>query len=128
MVFDGFSQITGQIFGKRSLSPSISPSKTVEGLLGGWLCCIGAAFMAAGWVHLSWIHALAFGLTTGFVCFCGDMLASWYKRIVKIKDYSNWLPGQGGFLDRFDSFLLTGVVYYLLQIIIFKYYFQQFTA
>jgi phosphatidate cytidylyltransferase len=49
------------------------------------------------------------------------MLASWYKRKTGVKDYSNWLPGQGGFLDRFDSFLVTGSVYFILYSLIFKH-------
>jgi phosphatidate cytidylyltransferase len=114
LVFDGFCQITGQLFGKHQLVPKISPTKTVEGLFGGWLCCIFAALMAADWVSLDLYTALLFGLFTGFTCFLGDLLASWYKRRVQVKDYSNWLPGQGGFLDRFDSFLFTAAIYYLL--------------
>lgn len=127
LVFDGFCQITGQLFGKHLLAPSVSPTKTVEGLIGGWLCCIGAALLGADWVQLSLPNAAMFGLFTGLISFTGDMLASWYKRMVQVKDYSNWLPGQGGFLDRFDSFLLTGAVYFLLHIAIFKDYFERFT-
>jgi phosphatidate cytidylyltransferase len=123
MVFDGFSQITGQIFGKRKLCPSISPAKTWEGFLGGWFCCCAVAVMAASWVSFSAATGFLFGVITGISALCGDILASWYKRITKVKDYSNWLPGQGGFLDRFDSFLTTGAVYYLLTEFIFRNYF-----
>lgn len=126
MVFDGFCQITGQLFGKHQLAPSISPAKTIEGLAGGWFFCTGTAVATATWVHLSLTEAAIFGLATGGICFCGDITASWYKRVVKVKDYSNWLPGQGGFLDRFDSFLLTGAFYFLLYLLIFKDYFSQF--
>jgi phosphatidate cytidylyltransferase len=120
LVFDGFCQITGQLFGKHQLVPKVSPAKTREGLAGGWLFCIAAAIMAAGWVSLSLSRAIFFGLLTGLTCFIGDLLASYYKRKVQVKDYSNWLPGQGGFLDRFDSFLCTAAVYYFLYIIIFR--------
>src|SRR5689334_11525825 len=99
MVFDGFSQIIGQIAGKHQLAPSISPAKTWEGLIGGWLFCIATALSTAGWIPVQFTEALGFGFMTGLSCFTGDMLASWYKRKVKVKDYSNWLPGQGGFLD-----------------------------
>jgi phosphatidate cytidylyltransferase len=120
LVFDGFCQISGQLFGKHQLVPKISPAKTVEGLIGGWLCCLVAAMMASDWVPFDRQNALLFGLLTGLTCLIGDLLASWYKRKVKVKDYSNWLPGQGGFLDRFDSFLCTASVYYLLFITIFN--------
>lgn len=120
MVFDGFCQITGQLFGKTALVPAISPSKTVEGLVGGWLFCTGVAAASAGWIALPWYKGILFGVLTGATAFTGDICASWYKRKMKVKDYSNWLPGQGGFLDRFDSFLAAGALYYLLLITIFK--------
>jgi phosphatidate cytidylyltransferase len=117
LIFDAFGQITGQLFGKNLLAPGISPTKTIEGLTGGWFFCIISAILGAEWVHLSFVQALAFGLFTGLVSFSGDMLASWFKRLKKIKDYSNWLPGQGGFLDRFDSFLFTGAIYFLYSVL-----------
>ena len=126
LVFDGFCQITGQIFGKHQLAPRVSPAKTKEGLIGGWLFCLIAAALAANWVKVSLPVSLLFGLLTGFSSFIGDMTASWYKRKVNVKDYSTWLPGQGGFLDRFDSFLMTGMVYYLLYITIFRDRFSAF--
>lgn len=126
LVFDGFCQITGQLFGKKQLAPKISPSKTREGLAGGWLSCIVAAMLAASWVSLSLVEAILFGLLTGLASFIGDMLASVYKRKAGVKDYSNWLPGQGGFLDRFDSFFFTASVYSLLYIANFTATFELF--
>jgi phosphatidate cytidylyltransferase len=117
LIFDAFGQITGQLFGKNLLAPGISPTKTIEGLTGGWLFCIISAILGAEWVHVSFVQALTFGLFTGLASFCGDMLASWFKRLKKIKDYSNWLPGQGGFLDRFDSFIFTGAIYFLCSVL-----------
>lgn len=126
LVFDGFCQVSGQLFGKQRIATSVSPSKTWEGLAGGWLLCIAAAAMGLAWINLDWPAALVFGLISGFTGFIGDMLASWYKRQVHVKDYSKWLPGQGGFLDRFDSFLLTGAAYYLLYSITFSPYLKMF--
>jgi phosphatidate cytidylyltransferase len=123
LVFDGFCQVTGQLLGRHPISLSISPSKTWEGLAGGWICCIAAALLAMAWLKkdttLPYFGFLS-GLFTGLIAFIGDLAASYYKRKLKVKDYSNWLPGQGGFLDRFDSFLLTGSIYYLLYITVFK--------
>ena len=120
LVFDGFCQITGQLFGKHALVPAISPTKTWEGLAGGWVCCVIAAMLAANWISLPVSTSVVFGVLTGATSFIGDILASFYKRITGIKDYSNWLPGQGGFLDRFDSLLCSAAVYYLLYITTFK--------
>lgn len=125
-IFDGFCQVTGQIWGKRALAPSVSPAKTIEGFIGGWLFCILAAMLVSGWLGISLSIAILAGVVTGFASFCGDMLASFYKRKLRIKDYSNWLPGQGGFLDRFDSLLFTGMIYYITGILIFKDRFSLF--
>ena len=62
------------------------------------------------------INSLVFGMLFSGTCFFGDLLASWYKRICNIKDYSNLLPGHGGILDRYDSLIATGVVYYLVNL------------
>lgn len=120
LIFDAFCQITGQLFGRTPLVPSISPGKTIEGLIGGFFCCMLVAAFTSDWVHFSRITGLLFGMVTIASSFTGDILASSYKRKIGIKDYSNWLPGQGGFLDRFDSFLFTGFVYYILHVFIFK--------
>jgi len=116
-IFDAFGQITGQLFGKRQLVPKISLAKTIEGLIGGWAFCIISALLGAAWVDITLAEGLLFGLFTGLTSFCGDVLASWFKRRQQIKDYSNWLPGQGGFLDRFDSFIFTGCLYYLVSLL-----------
>jgi phosphatidate cytidylyltransferase len=117
LIFDAFCQITGQLWGRRALLPAVSPHKTKEGLAGGWICCIIAAGLAANWVPLPLPAGLALGLFTGLTSFCGDTLSSFYKRRLGIKDFSNWLPGQGGFLDRFDSLLVTGFVYYIASVL-----------
>lgn len=119
LVFDGFCQITGQLFGRHLLAPAVSPAKTWEGLAGGTLFCVIAALMCADWVESGLLSAACFGLGTAAAGFTGDLLASFYKRKAGIKDYSNWLPGQGGFLDRFDSFLVAGATYFLLPLTIF---------
>ncbi|MGZ3882166.1 MAG: phosphatidate cytidylyltransferase, partial [Flavisolibacter sp.] len=60
---------------------------------------------------------VAFGLFTALTGFAGDLLASRYKRIAGIKDYSNLLPGQGGFLDRFDGFMMAAFCYSLVHLL-----------
>ena len=111
-IFDGFSQVSGQMFGTHRLLPRISPGKTWEGLMGGSLFCLTAAIIARDWVSLSLTQALLTGLATAALSFAGDILASAVKRATRIKDYSQLLPGHGGFLDRFDSFLMTGAGFF----------------
>ncbi|MGD1867868.1 MAG: phosphatidate cytidylyltransferase [Phormidesmis sp.] len=114
-IFDGFSQVSGQLFGKHQLLPRISPGKTLEGLIGGTLFCVVAAEIARSWVSLSPTEALFIGLGTAALSFTGDILASAVKRLVQVKDYSNLLPGHGGILDRFDSLIIVGTGYAVLS-------------
>jgi phosphatidate cytidylyltransferase len=118
IVFDAFCQIAGQLFGKSKIAPVISPAKTWEGFSGGLIFCCIATLLMAKWDYV-WQLAIVMSIFTSFASLSGDLLASWNKRNVMIKDYSHWLPGQGGFLDRFDSFIMTGAFYYLLYILLF---------
>ncbi len=102
-VFDAFSQISGQLFGKRKLVPGISPGKTVEGLAGGLIAALTIAMLTGVWTDLKWFQILILGSGTALFSFGGDLSASWVKRRFAVKDFSTMLPGQGGFLDRFDS-------------------------
>jgi phosphatidate cytidylyltransferase len=105
LTFDGFSQIAGQLFGKRKLVPKISPGKTIEGLAGGFVVAVATAFYI-------WDKPL----TAAIICIAalaGDLLASYYKRISGVKDYSNLIPGHGGVLDRFDSLIFAGAFIWL---------------
>ncbi|WP_313982820.1 phosphatidate cytidylyltransferase [Xanthocytophaga flavus] len=113
-IFDGFSQILGQLLGKHKLVSHISPNKTIEGLAGGILFTILVAFLTRDWVQVSVQKAILYGILTSLFSLSGDLLASYFKRLNHIKDYSNILPGHGGFLDRFDSLMMTGAAYYLL--------------
>jgi phosphatidate cytidylyltransferase len=104
---DGFAQVVGQLFGRTPLAPRISPAKTVEGLAGGLIAAIVVAALASGILLPQWslLQYSMLALATGFAGLTGDLSASWVKRRAGIKDYSAALPGQGGFLDRFDSLL-----------------------
>ena len=107
-IFDSFSQITGQIVGRRRILPAISPNKTLEGLLGGTIIALLSAALLCGLYPESFIRVVA--LTAGIIvcAFFGDISASYYKRKFGVKDFSNLIPGHGGFLDRFDSLIGAG--------------------
>jgi len=107
-IFDSFSQITGQFFGKHKIIPKISPNKTIEGTIGGFIIAmVSSLLMRNLYDGLSWGTII---MTTGliFFAFLGDLLASIYKRRYNVKDYSKIIPGHGGFLDRFDSLIAGG--------------------
>jgi phosphatidate cytidylyltransferase len=114
--FDGFSQAGGQLAGRRRLAPSVSPGKTVEGFLIGVAGAIVCALLLrrAGNVRLASALLLAFTVSTAGVT--GDLAASWVKRRANLKDFGTILPGHGGVLDRFDSFLAAAAAVFVVSI------------
>jgi phosphatidate cytidylyltransferase len=117
-VLDSYSQITGQLFGKHTLAPKISPSKTIEGAIGGTLAALLTAFVFRSFTGLSPVNSIITGLFLSCSGITGDLVASRYKRYFRIKDYSTLLPGQGGFIDRFNSFLAGITVFTIIELII----------
>jgi phosphatidate cytidylyltransferase len=108
VTFDGFSQVAGNLFGRRALAPTISPSKTFEGTLGGFALAAVMAILLRPLVHWSAAQSLVACFWIVAAGLSGDLLASWVKRTSGVKDFGRILPGHGGVLDRFDSFLLAG--------------------
>lgn len=111
---DAFAQVTGQMFGRRPLSPRLSPSKTVEGAAGGFLfaALLGAALgPAVGWGWAGGAGAAAIVAAAGAL---GDLAESAWKRALGIKDFSALLGAQGGVLDRFDGLIFAAPIYFLL--------------
>jgi phosphatidate cytidylyltransferase len=102
---DGFSQVTGQLVGRVKLAPRVSPRKTVEGLAGGLIAAVVVALLLRELLGARLQATVAIALLAGVAGLVGDLAASWVKRRAGIKDFSAALPGQGGFLDRFDSLL-----------------------
>ncbi len=115
MVFDAFSQLSGQLFGRKKLIPSVSPNKTVAGLIGGFIFATLTATFMGPLIGSTLAIALISGLIVATFALAGDLLASIYKRQFNVKDFSRILPGHGGFLDRFDSLIMGGAGMYLLN-------------
>lgn len=111
----------GKKLGKHKLSTisaaagSASPNKTVEGALAGFVCCTLLSVLGA-WL-MQWpywvVTGAMYGLIISFVALIGDLTASMMKRDAKMKDSGTLLPGHGGLLDRFDSYILTAPVAYI---------------
>jgi phosphatidate cytidylyltransferase len=118
---DTFAYLTGRLIGRTPLFPRISPKKTIEGTLGGAVVTMVAAWLLQGYLlfplNASVMFTLLTGLTVAVMGVLGDLVESKFKRQLNIKDSGNILPGHGGILDRFDSFLLVvPSVYLLLQV------------
>ena len=112
-IFDAFSQISGQLWGKRKIAPGISPNKTVGGTVGGAVFALISAYFLRSLTNGSVPETLVLAFGIIVFAFFGDIAASFYKRKFGVKDYSNLIPGHGGFLDRFDS-LIAGAAWVAL--------------
>ena len=104
----------GRAFGKHKLAPSISPGKTVEGLIGGLLFAAAGAAVATltFFQELPFQWSIPLGLVLAGVGVFGDLAESAMKRGSKTKDAASILPGHGGFLDRLDSLLFGAPILY----------------
>jgi phosphatidate cytidylyltransferase len=104
-VGDSGAYYVGKNFGRRKMSPEISPNKTFEGLAGSVVATYVAAAVAAVVLDLglSAVHVVALATILAAAAPLGDLVESLFKRDSGIKDSSNLLPGHGGFLDRTDS-------------------------
>ena len=104
----------GTLFGRHQLAPTISPKKTVEGLVGGFFGAIIVAYTARWWFlpELSGLDCLILATLLTITGLWGDLTESAMKRSVGTKDSGGILPGHGGMLDRLDSLLFTAPVFY----------------
>jgi len=114
VVSDSAQYYTGRAFGRRPLSPAISPKKTVEGAIGGVVFGTIAMTLGGRYIFGSplWVLALL-GATISLLGIVGDLFESLLKRSAGVKDSSNLIPGHGGVLDRIDSWLFTAPAYYM---------------
>ena len=113
----------GRAFGKRPLWAEISPRKTVEGSIGGFVCAIAAAWIARAWFapYLRPWDAVVLGVLVGVFAQVGDLVESLLKRDAHAGDSSDIIPGHGGVLDRFDSLYFGApIVFYYLKYVIFQ--------
>ena len=109
----------GKTLGKIRITPTVSPNKTLAGLLGGVLSTtLLATILGPLLTPMSWLHSLGAGVMIGMSGFCGDVVMSAIKRDLGVKDSGKLLPGHGGILDRLDSLIYTAPLFFH-----FYYYF-----
>lgn len=116
---DSGAFFVGRSRGRHKLAPLLSPNKTVEGCVGGFVCAILAAVLYGlilRWCgyHVQLAVMAVYGFLGSLAGQAGDLAFSAIKRECGIKDYSNLLPGHGGMLDRFDSTIFTAPLLELL--------------
>lgn len=112
---DTVAYAVGRFYGHRPIAPVVSPKKTVEGTLAGFVGTVLVVLVAGK--SLAWMSSGQFfilGLVLATAAPLGDLFESFLKRASHVKDAGTIIPGHGGILDRFDSLLFTGVAAYYL--------------
>ena len=119
-LMDTAAYAAGKTLGRHKLASGLSPKKTWEGAVAGFLGAVGTAYMLARVLRPEGLGphgALALGATVGVCGQLSDLAESLVKRAVGAKDSGTLLPGHGGVLDRFDSMILAApAAYYLMSL------------
>jgi len=122
-VTDAGAYFSGLLFGKRKPFPLVSPKKTVEGYIGGFIVGTLAMVIYGMIIVFATLHTVVFyalilyGIIGAAATHLGDLAFSLIKREYEIKDYGSLLRGHGGMLDRFDSMVLAAPAIYLLMLV-----------
>jgi phosphatidate cytidylyltransferase len=122
--YDVTAYFTGCYLGKHKLNKDISPKKTWEGAAGGLVAAVAAALICWNlffpWYISCW-QAVCLGVIIAAFAQLSDLAESLIKRSAGVKDSSNILPGHGGVLDRFDSFIFTAPVLYYVALSLVRF-------
>jgi len=116
---DSGAYFSGIYLGKHKLAPRLSPKKSVEGSIGGFLSAIvimmlyGLILKLMGYT-VNFAVIGVYGFLGSLACQIGDLSFSAVKRVAGVKDYGSLIPGHGGILDRFDSMFWTAAMIELL--------------
>ncbi|MFV0531224.1 MAG: phosphatidate cytidylyltransferase [Flavobacteriales bacterium] len=113
MVNDTFAYLIGMKFGKHKLAPKISPKKTIEGFVGGFIFSMILGIILYYYYPQNYFNWIIIAFITSILGTVGDLIESKLKREANVKDSSNIIPGHGGFLDRLDSFIFAMPFIYL---------------
>lgn len=116
---DTGAYFTGKRFGKRKMAPSVSPNKTIEGLIGGATLAVVVTWGSAALMDIPFVSLgslLLISVITVMASVLGDLVESMFKRAAGVKDSGNLLPGHGGILDRIDSLTAALPVFALLYL------------
>ena len=116
---DTGAYLTGMTFGRHKLFERISPKKTWEGFIGGFTAAIIVAWLLSDWFgvvdKIQWVVISIIISISGTY---GDLIESMLKRSTGVKDSGNIMPGHGGFLDRFDSAIISFPLVYLFILLV----------
>lgn len=113
---DTGAYLVGMRYGKKKLAPTLSPGKTMEGVIGGFVLMLVFLFIGLFVFKISsdkWLGLAILAVVMVFFSIIGDLFESLFKRIAKVKDSGHMIPGHGGILDRLDSLLAAAPIFAL---------------
>jgi phosphatidate cytidylyltransferase len=119
-ISDVLQYVVGKLFGRTKLAPKVSPSKTVEGLVGGGALAVGVGTALYWATPFTPMQAAAMSTVIVMAGFFGGLALSAVKRSLGAKDWGQMIEGHGGMLDRLDSVCFAAPVFFHLC----RYFFQ----
>jgi len=116
---DTGAYIAGKLLGRHKILPSVSPGKSWEGFVGGYVFSLAVAAFFVYYAHIDiaflWLVPYVFYLNAAALS--GDLFESFLKRRVGVKDSGTLLPGHGGVLDRIDGLLFVAIAYFIVRLL-----------
>jgi phosphatidate cytidylyltransferase len=125
---DTAAYFVGKFYGKNKMAPNLSPGKTWEGSVAGFLFAVVIGAVAGAIIRMPQPHGLILGALIGVFGQVGDLAESALKRELGIKDFGNLIPGHGGVLDRLDSLLFTGPITFWYIVVVLSGWIASFKA
>ena len=116
---DTGAYFTGRALGKHKMAPILSPKKSIEGAVGGFLTALIAAFIARAiaFPHLAIWQVFVLAIVANFLAQMGDLAESLLKRSFGVKDSGHTIPGHGGVLDRVDALIFSAPWVYIFAVL-----------
>ena len=119
VIGDTAALLVGSRLGRHPFFPIVSPKKTLEGAIGGFVAQTLFFALMALLADVPLAHGLILGMLVAVAAQAGDLIESQFKRAARLKDASSFVPGHGGMLDRIDSLILIpGVAYYYMTLVL----------
>ena len=115
--FDSFAYLFGSRYGRNKILPKISPKKSWEGFIGGYISTLTISFILMNYQAKLLEEYIIIAFILPVTATVGDLIASYYKRKSKVKDYGKIIPGHGGIIDRLDAIFITIPVVFIIKMI-----------
>tara|TARA_B100000609_G_C17137318_1_gene393534 strand:+ start:262 stop:882 length:621 start_codon:yes stop_codon:yes gene_type:complete len=115
--FDSFAYLFGSQYGRNKILPNISPKKSWEGFIAGYISTLLISFILMCYGANLFKEYIIIAFILPITATVGDLIASYYKRKSNVKDYGKIIPGHGGIIDRLDAIFITIPVVFIIKMI-----------